>query len=112
MLIARVRARCASVPAQLARFASTTSTSVPEDPKNMVLCNVDSDGFATVTLNRPEMFNAFSDVVIARCSEIFEALRKQNGRTLFLFVLRVLLSFSEGNYCERRPIGKLTTVTL
>jgi methylglutaconyl-CoA hydratase len=58
---------------------STTPAAV-EDPKNMVLCNVDSEGFATVTLNRPEMFNAFSDVVIARCSEIFDALRKEKGK--------------------------------
>lgn len=91
MLIARVRARYATVPAQLVRFASTSSTSVAEDPKNMVLCNVDSEGFATVTLNRPEMFNAFSDVVIARCSEIFEALRKQNGTsTMFVCLLRIV----------------------
>lgn len=45
----------------------------------MVLCNVDTDGFATVTLNRPDVFNAFSDVVIARLSEVFKALSKQNG---------------------------------
>lgn len=45
----------------------------------MVLCNVDTEGFATVTLNRPDVFNAFSDVVIARLSEVFKALKKQNG---------------------------------
>lgn len=57
-----------------------SASSAADDAKNMVLCNVDSDGFATVTLNRPEVFNAFSDVVISRCSEIFEALRKENGK--------------------------------
>lgn len=73
-----LRRMCARVATQpCLRPLSTAAPS--EDPKTMVLCNVDSDGFATVTLNRPEMFNAFSDVVIARCSEIFEALRKENG---------------------------------
>ena len=31
----------------------------------MVLCNVDTDGFATVTLNRPDVFNAFSGACTA-----------------------------------------------
>lgn len=67
--------------ARHARRMCTAAAPPPlsDDPKNMVLCNVDSDGFATVTLNRPDVFNAFSDVVIARCSEIFDALQKQNG---------------------------------
>ena len=61
------------------RLSRAFTSAAPEDPQNMVLCNVDTDGFATVTLNRPEVFNAFSDVVIARLSEIFKALKKQNG---------------------------------
>ena len=70
------------------------STAAVEDPKHMVLCNVDSDGFATITLNRPEMFNAFSDVVIARCSEIFEALRKENGEKVGLSLVSCWLRAS------------------
>jgi hypothetical protein len=68
------------------RLCSTSAAA--DDAKNMVLCNVDSEGFATVTLNRPEVFNAFSDVVISRCSEIFEALRKENGKMRLVVVPR------------------------
>jgi hypothetical protein len=65
----------------LQRFSSAApgASAVEETPQSMVLCNVDSDGIATVTLNRPHLFNAFSDVVIARCSDIFDALKEQKG---------------------------------
>ena len=47
--------------------SSTSGASQPpaEDPASMVLCNVDTDGFATVTLNRPDVFNAFSGACTA-----------------------------------------------
>jgi methylglutaconyl-CoA hydratase len=42
-----------------------------------VLLDVDANGRATVTLNRPEVHNAFDDALIARLTEAFEALGKR-----------------------------------
>lgn len=42
--------------------------------EEIVLLEVDSDGVAHVTLNRPEVHNAFDEHVIARLSEIWDAL--------------------------------------
>ncbi|MHB1220094.1 MAG: enoyl-CoA hydratase/isomerase family protein [Alphaproteobacteria bacterium] len=39
-----------------------------------ILVSVDANGRATVTLNRPEIHNAFDDALIARLSETFESL--------------------------------------
>lgn len=39
-----------------------------------ILCSVDDRGVATVTLNRPEIHNAFDDTVIAELSETFSRL--------------------------------------
>lgn len=40
---------------------------------DQVLYQIDDRGVATVTLNRPEVHNAFNDAVIARLNEIFTA---------------------------------------
>ena len=42
-----------------------------------VLLAVDANGRATVTLNRPEVHNAFDDVLIAQLTETFESLGKR-----------------------------------
>ena len=77
MLAARFAFR--RVPALQPMRCRLSTTAAVDEAHNTVLCNVDTDGFATVTLNRPEVFNAFSDVVISRLSEVFKALKKQNG---------------------------------
>ena len=41
---------------------------------NPLLCEIDKDGTATVTLNRPEVHNAFDDDLIARMSTLFHEL--------------------------------------
>lgn len=41
---------------------------------NAILISVDANGRATVTLNRPEIHNAFDDALIAQLTETFEAL--------------------------------------
>lgn len=43
-----------------------------------ILVSVDANGKATVTLNRPEIHNAFDDALIARLTEIFEFLGKRD----------------------------------
>ena len=40
-------------------------------PGSSVLYQVDNEGIATLTLNRPEVHNAFDDVMIADLSEAF-----------------------------------------
>lgn len=44
-----------------------------------VLTDTDRRGVATVTLNRPDVHNAFNEDVIARLSEIFDELARQDG---------------------------------
>lgn len=41
---------------------------------NAILHSIDANGKATVTLNRPEVHNAFDDVLIVRLTETFESL--------------------------------------
>lgn len=43
-----------------------------------ILSSVDASGKATVTLNRPEVHNAFDDAIIARLTETFESLGKRD----------------------------------
>lgn len=43
-----------------------------------ILISVDADGRATVTLNRPEVHNAFDDALIARLTETFESLGRRD----------------------------------
>jgi methylglutaconyl-CoA hydratase len=43
-----------------------------------ILLSVDVNGKATVTLNRPEIHNAFDDILIARLTETFESLGKRD----------------------------------
>lgn len=43
-----------------------------------ILISVDANGKATVTLNRPEIHNAFDDTLIARMTETFESLGKRD----------------------------------
>lgn len=68
-----------TVPTRL--WAQSAPLSTTADSES-VLCTVDADGFATVTLNRPDAFNAFSDSVIARFSEIFDNLNSAKGTAL------------------------------
>ncbi|MGE0255767.1 MAG: enoyl-CoA hydratase-related protein [Alphaproteobacteria bacterium] len=50
-----------------------------------LLCTVDARGVATLTLNRPELHNAFDDALIAALHEAFEALRgRDDVRVLVL----------------------------
>ncbi len=50
-----------------------------ENPEDMVLLDADEAGIATVTLNRPHLHNAFNADVIARLSDIWDDLDKQDG---------------------------------
>jgi len=43
-----------------------------------VLCHIDERGVATVTLNRPEIHNAFDDKLIASLTQIFKQLGEDN----------------------------------
>ncbi|WP_237059320.1 enoyl-CoA hydratase/isomerase family protein [Microbulbifer sediminum] len=54
-----------------------------------LLSEVDSEGVATVTLNRPEIHNAFDDDLIQQLGETFDRLAKQPG-------VRALVLASEG----------------
>ena len=47
--------------------------------EDLVLLNTTRDGLAVVTLNRPELHNAFNPDVIERLSDIFETLRVADG---------------------------------
>ncbi len=49
-----------------------------------VLCNVDERGVAYVTLNRPEVFNAYDGVLIAELLETYDALAGQDLRTVVI----------------------------
>jgi len=47
--------------------------------EDVVLLNTTREGVAVVTLNRPEVHNAFNPDVIERLSDIFETLRGADG---------------------------------
>lgn len=49
------------------------------DKEELVLLNTTREGVAVVTLNRPEVHNAFNPDVIERLSDIFETLRGADG---------------------------------
>jgi methylglutaconyl-CoA hydratase len=49
-----------------------------------VLCNVDERGVAYVTLNRPEIHNAYDGVLIAELLETYDALAGQNLRAVVI----------------------------
>ncbi len=49
-----------------------------------VLCNVDERGVAYVTLNRPEVHNAYDGVLIAELLETYDALAGQNLRAVVI----------------------------
>lgn len=50
-----------------------------ESPDEMVLLDADERGVATVTLNRPDLHNAFNNDVIERLADIWDDLGKQDG---------------------------------
>jgi methylglutaconyl-CoA hydratase len=56
------------------------------DPMNpTVLTEIDSCGLATVTLNRPEIHNAFDDLLIAGLTEVFRRLAEDDSvKVVFL----------------------------
>ena len=60
-----------------------------------VLLAVDANGRATVTLNRPEVHNAFDDALIAQLTETFEALGKRDDVRVVLLAANGK-SFSAG----------------
>ncbi|MFQ5534490.1 MAG: enoyl-CoA hydratase-related protein [Sphingomonadales bacterium] len=61
----------------------------------LVKLDIDGRGVATLTLNRPEVHNAFNDAVITRLSEIFAAL-KDDGNVRVVVVRASGKSFSAG----------------
>ena len=52
----------------------------------------DRDGVVTVTLNRPEVHNAFNDELIAEAIELFDGLARSSARA-------VVLRGSGANFC-------------
>ncbi len=44
-----------------------------------MLVKIDEDMFATVTMNRPDVHNAFSDHVITELNHVFTDLRNNKG---------------------------------
>lgn len=58
----------------LRRLYSTTGAA-----PSKIIVSRRTDGFATVTLNSPEVHNAFSDVMIAELSGAFKSLREDAG---------------------------------
>ena len=58
-----------------------------------VLCDIDGRGVATVTLNRPDVHNAFDDVLIAALTETFTRLDSDNT------VRAVVLASSGKSFC-------------
>ena len=60
-----------------------------------VLLEIDDRGVATVTLNRPELHNAFNDVVIAGLTSIFAELGK-NSKVRVVVLAATGASFSAG----------------
>ena len=64
------------------------SISADETAEDMVLIETCKEGFATMTLNRPKIHNAFNDVAIGRINQIYEQLRslpaQERPRALFL----------------------------
>ena len=63
------------------------------DDEEPVLLDVTPEGVATVTLNRPELHNSFSDDVIERLADIFDDLSKQDG------VRAVVIQGRGGSFC-------------
>ena len=62
---------------------------------DIILQSIDERGIATVTLNRPEIHNAFDDVLIARLTEVLQSLA--DDRTVRIVVLNAAgKSFSAG----------------
>lgn len=62
---------------------------------NPLLCEIDTDGTATVTLNRPEVHNAFDNDLIARMSTLFHELGSNDQVRLVLLTANGK-SFSAG----------------
>lgn len=52
---------------------------IPDSPSDTVILNVTPEGVAMVTLNRPEVHNAFNAELVQRLGEIFEDLEDQDG---------------------------------
>ncbi|MCC6921081.1 MAG: enoyl-CoA hydratase/isomerase family protein [Alphaproteobacteria bacterium] len=57
---------------------------IPDAPSDTVILNVTPEGVAMVTLNRPEVHNAFNIELVQRLSEIFDDLEDQDGIRIVL----------------------------
>jgi methylglutaconyl-CoA hydratase len=68
-------------------------------PENSLLINVDSRGIANVTINRPEVLNAFNEALIERISSAFEQLSADAG-------VRIVVLRSTGRvFCAGADVG-------
>lgn len=63
--------------------------------KQQILTEIDAQGVATVTLNRPEKHNAFDDAIIAELQTAFELVNK-NTKTRVMILSAKGKSFSAG----------------
>ena len=72
---------CAARACPLARpsVRGFSAANDEDDVRSWVLVERDSDGFATLTLNRPAVHNAFSDVMIGRLHEAVTELEADAG---------------------------------
>jgi methylglutaconyl-CoA hydratase len=52
---------------------------IPDSPSDTVILDVTPEGVAMVTLNRPEVHNAFNPELVQRLAEIFDDLEDQDG---------------------------------
>ena len=68
-----------------------------------VLCGVDARGVATVTLNRPELHNAFDDALIAALTDTFRRLDTDPR-------VRVVVLAAAGRSCTGRAIKRQRAV--
>ena len=55
-----------------------------EPTNDPILCSVDAHGVAHVTLNRPEVYNAYNGTLIAALLETYDALAGQNLRAVVI----------------------------
>jgi methylglutaconyl-CoA hydratase len=63
--------------------------------KNAIIFNLDNQGIATITLNRPEIHNAFDDAIISELNLVLDKI--QSDSTIRVVVLRAEgKSFSAG----------------
>lgn len=68
-------------------------------PNNSVLYDVDPFGVAWVTLNKPEKHNVFDEYIIARLTEIFQTITKDES------VRAMVLSATGKSFCAGADLG-------